>query len=341
MTPKPKARIYLFHGNDSQASLTELRRWQQVFRDKYGEVTQVVIQADELSADQAKEELGRAIGTRTLFREPLFLVVKRLSSLAPAAQKNLLTLVGEQVPHLDDTVTLVIWEDGQLPATQPIVKWAEEHQLKSQVTVKLFSIVSDQELLKTVLKELQISLDRPTIPFLLDFLRDVERKQRIAGKVRSQEVLKRDYRHWELAQLLSEASLLQPEGLVKLETLQRVVATVTAVSPFEIVNAFGRSEWHKVRQLEAGWTGDEGAYFGLWSLLRNFWRPRAERGDEFAQYIMQRLAEVEIISKNVTVSQAWLFALLVERCANWQKLDNQPLIDPRRIWLSHVQRVGV
>ncbi|HSI20114.1 MAG TPA: hypothetical protein VLA04_00105 [Verrucomicrobiae bacterium] len=337
-----KPRLYLFYGNDNRRSQREMQRWVGVFLQKYGETTQYILHADELPHEELLKQLRQALETQSLFASPQLVVVKRLTSGATAARvKEVVSILSRQLSTLSDTVTVVFWEDRHLPPSNALLTWFAEHEEKKQAEVKVFTAGSDRSLVQQALREAGVEAQPEAVRWLERHLMQVERQQRIEGKIRTGDSVLHDHRTWVVQQVVDSAVLLMQGNILSLPDIERAAGMVLdSVSPFEIINAVQAGKWMEARRLARRWEkDDEGAYFGLVALLRNHFKrevggPRAH----FAHYALELLAEIEIMSKNVTLRQAWLLELFCARCSTFNGA-HKPLIAPRRLWLSHIQRV--
>lgn len=333
-----KPRLYLFHGNDSRASGAELRRWVAVFLQKYGNATQYILHADEMPFDELAQRLSQALQTQSLFPEPRFIVVKRLTNAhTPARVKEALQIVGSQLAGLTDGVTLVVWEDRLVPANHSLITWFNEHALKKQAEVKAYRVGTGRNLVDGLKADTSRQIDPLALSWLEQHARRLEREQRIQGKLRAGDEIASDWRVWILENILETASLLSSDRIIKKEHVEKAAGVVTeSVSPFEVINAVQANDWARARRLLVNWDQtDEGSYFGLTALLRNHFR---RQSGELSKYALELLAEIEIISKNVGLKQAWLLDLLLLRCQMFSG-EHASLVNARRLWLSHVQRV--
>lgn len=333
-----KPRLYLFHGNDSRTSGNELRRWLQAFATKYCTTTQYVLHADELEYELLHQQLQQALQTQSLFSEPRFILVKRLSSSHPAAKvKQALQMVGGELKALDDQVTVVFWEERLIPTNHGLHSWFADHAERKQAEIKSYRVASGRALVNTLQDGFEGQIDQAALEWLDNHARRLERSQRIEAKLRAGDEIASDWRIWVLQNLLHSATLLADDGAVTVAQLEQAAGVVVEpVSPFEVVNAVEAGEWQRARKLIRGWDqGDEGAYFGLVALFR---RALQRNGNDRSQQALKLLAEIEVISKNVTLRQAWLIDLFLSRCQQYRG-SYEPLMAPRRLWLSHVQRV--
>jgi DNA polymerase III delta subunit len=331
----PKPRLYLFHGNDSHASRADLKRWLQAFVTKYGETTQYILHADEYSLEELQQKLSQALATVSLFPEPKFIVVKRLTTTHTAARvKDVLKLVGSHLPALTDHVTLVFWEDKLVSTTHGMMIWFTEHVNASRAEVKAYKVVPGRSFVTSLLKEANVTFTDDARYWLDQHIVRLEREQRIESKIRSTEELVSDRRAWVMRSLIETAKLLAGDAPIDQVHLEQAAGVVQdPVSPFEIVNALQAGKWEQARRLAKRWEQtDEGAYFGLIALLRNHFKKMQ------AAYPLELLAEIEIMSKNVSARQAWLLDIFFTRC-QFSATERKPLISPKRLWLSHVQRV--
>jgi hypothetical protein len=334
-----KARLYLFHGNDSRASSAELKRWLDLFIAKYGNATQYVLQADELSFEEIIQRFQQALETQSLFPEPRFVVVKRLSNTLQAARlREVMKVLGSKLGSLDDQVTVAFWEDKLLPTTHVMHAWFLEHTDKKQAEVKTHRVAQGRALVDGIVAKGKGEFTPGAQQWLEKHARRLEREQRITVKLRTGDEIASDWRVWVLANVVDSATLLAGSEPVTEEHLEKAAGVAhEAISPFEIVNAVQDGNWKQARKLVREWDqGDEGAYFGLVALLRNAFKRSGNQAR--ASYALQLLGEIEILSKNVTVKQSWLLELFLTRCELFKR-DEVALIDPRRAWLSHVQRV--
>lgn len=336
-----KPRIYLFHGNDSLASRQDLTRWSNVFVEKYGEHTRHHLYADEMSAEELTTSLVRTIESQGLFPEPTFVLVARVSSYTAARIREVTAALSHLLPILDDTLTLVIWEDQHLDARHPLRLWFEERQEKGIASIKDFKTPHDAALVKSLAT--QVSIDAAAERWLVQYLRVLEKEQRIEQKLHATDTIVRDRRSRQVQSLVELASLLSPDGaVITTNSLDAAVGVFSnPVSIFEIANAIRDAQWTRARTLLDAWGEDDGAYFGLYTILRNQFR-RETTGSQAkrAVYALRLLAEIEVIVKNVSLEHIAIMDLFISRLALMASEGERPLLSEKRLWLSHTQRVS-
>jgi hypothetical protein len=334
-----KPKIFLFHGNDTRASLAELGRWRGAFAQKYDGAGVAVIEADEGDSAAVRGQISSSLTTHSLFAEPRFTVVRRANSLKPAAQKELVTTLSSALPGMVEGSVLVVWEDALLKDSSSLLKWAKE-----RAEVKEFAVPDARVLVERAIKELGRSITPEARAWLIQWCKQQEKVQRVESRLKATERIAADRRVWELPSLLESAALMvaetRPVEVPQLE--QALTLNELPVSPFEIVNAVQAGGWEKAGELAKQFGArDEKGYYGLATLLRmHFERELQGRGKDMAWYGLQLLAEIELASKNVGVQPGWLFDLLFRRCAEYPLHGSRPLLSPRRLWLSHVQRLS-
>jgi hypothetical protein len=336
-----KPRLYLFHGNDSRASSQELRRWVGAFLKKYGNATQQTFFADELSFEELIASIQQSLETQSLFPEPRFVVVRRLSSHSIDRVRKVLVLLGKQLQGLGEHITLVFWEDKMLPQSHALHTWFKEHEIAEKAEVKGYQVKGSRSLVDGIIERHNVRMDPDVAHWLDMYARRLEKEQRLAGKLRPNDDIPSDWRVWILDNLYIVATLLAGDEALKVQHLETASSVSSEpVSPFEIINAVQAYDWKRARKLARLWDqGDESAYFGFMALLRNYFRRPANNAQaELHEYALEMLGEIELISKNVTVRQAWLLELLFLRCSQFNGIHT-PLLSARRLWLSHVQRV--
>jgi len=339
----PKApQFYLFHGADTRSSLESLHRWEKVFLEKYGMATKCVVDADELSVDAVKREIAGRTQSISLFPEPLLIIIKRLSVHEKTKAQATVTrgILTEAADKIGADVTVLLWEDKLLAAASGILQWFNEQVEVKRAKVSGFDVPSIQSLGGVAQKYVAAagkSLDPEAASWLQAQYRQREKAARLAEKLRSTEVLTRDDRAWWVFHVLDQAVLLTQGSVIERELLQKCAEQVDSVSVFEIINALREERWKEVRVLYVAWARgqEEGAYFGFWSLLRIHFRKLQEdrRQEQFAQYGLQLLAELEVISKNSQVPNEILTELFFQRLSQYTG-DPLPIVAPRRLWLS-------
>jgi DNA polymerase III delta subunit len=333
-----KPRLYLFHGSDTQQSRGELVRWLTAFGKKYGTATQYRIEAGGVSYDEVVQRLVQALQTDSLFAEPKLLVLEYFSaSFKPAQLREMLTFLSAGVHRLDEAITIVWWDDRRLAENNPVRVWFAEHTAQGTAEIKEFQVQTVRQQLKRLLAQDVVTPEAGR--WLEEYSARSEREQRMNAKLRANEAMVQDMRGWELNQLIEQARLLTPEGAsLDVPALEQVALLHNeVVSPFTVVNAVARHDWEAartaLRQLNAE---DSNIYFVLLQALVRHARALAH-GEERSR-LLGWLAEIELVSKNLTLPLSWLFELLFLRA----QLDERGggLLDPRRVWLTHVQRVG-
>jgi hypothetical protein len=334
-----KTRVYLFHGNDTRASLAEVSRWRRAFVAKYDGAGAVVIDSDEAEVRSILGRLQESLTTHNLFAEPRFTVLRRSASLTPAQQKELVAFLSTTMKGLVEGSVLVIWEDRLLKEAAPLLKWAQD-----KAEIKEYQVVDARHFVDRTVKTGRYLLTPDAQRWAVNWCRNVEKAQRVEGRLKATERIAADRRSWELPTLFDMAALLIPETRpIDVKDLEQALTTAEQpVSPFEIINATQAEAWSKAIQLSQHFgEGDERAYYGLAALLRmHFSRELNGRHPDLAQYALQLLAEIELVSKNVAVHLPWLFDVFFQRCAQHKAHGSQPLLSPRRLWLSHVQRMS-
>jgi hypothetical protein len=339
-----KPRLYLFHGNDERTSLNDVRRWLEAFATKYGNSTRYTLEADELGFDELRATLHQVLTTQNLFAEPRFILVRRLLKAGtPTKIRELLSVIGAALPALGPDITVVVWEDQGVPASHVLSTWFADQVAQGRAEVKQATLQAGKRLLDAAAAAADVELSPEAMRWLDGYLRNAERLQRIEAKLRTPDVIASDRRGWELFTLVEAAALLSPNKVIDVPALSQAAGILeTAVSPFEIVNALETGDWQEALQRAHRWEReDEGAYFGLMALLRMHFKKRLHGSGEIqARAALTWLAEIEMMSKNVPLRQAWLLDLLILRCRYFGQLGVGALVAPRRLWLSHIQRSG-
>jgi DNA polymerase III delta subunit len=344
----PRERIFLFHGSDSLASSRAVSRWVQLFAKKHGTDLLHTVHADEMDALSFATKIRDLTLSQGLFAETSLVLIKRPTSKEKGSGGDYSTalreLLGKGIP---ETMTVVIWEELELPETHSLVKWFVALSLKQQAGIKLHRLAPMGKLMaqvKTELAEANLGLSKEAEQLLASKLTVLEKSQRLTKQLKAQEVLKQDERSWWLHHVLESLILSAPEGKVIGPGL---VAEVTEnlgepVGIFEVSNAITSRNLAKARSLLAIWEvdgTDDANYFRLFHLLRR----DAKRGltySGYATYMLQLLAQVELLVKNGFLSPHVATDMLCIRLQHATADSQPPIIDERVLWLGTLQRSG-
>lgn len=337
-------RVYLFHGTDSRASSLALQRWEAVFREKYGETTRYVLQADELSPEQLGKSLEEVLDGTSLFPEPKLLIVKRATAgekgkVAPYS-KILIQFFDSRVKKLTSEVTIAFWEEKQLAETNLFYQWFVQQGENKLAKITLYSVPHWREVGQVAQKylgNLGFTLSADAQRWLVQRYQEQEKQARLAKRLKSTDLLLEDERSWWLYQLL-DSSLLRAhtQQLEQKDLEEGAMNLVDGVSVFEIVNVITSNNWKQARQLLRLWEDgvtDDSSYFGLYALLRMHYGRRNQ------EYEMTLMAEIEIIVKNYTLPHAWILDLLISRLeAHSSTKSTESLLPARTLWLAQLHR---
>ncbi len=300
-----KERIFLFHGNDSHGSGLAVRRWERLFRQKYGDATCYRIEADELDAVQLSRQLGMALAAQSLFPQPTLCLVRR-----PTRQETgrggghtqaLLKALTEVVSRADDSVTFAIWEEKSLTEKHPLVTWFSDHAGRRQAAVKDHAVANFRQFgpaAAAYLQEHGYRLESAAARWLEEGAKRQEKEQRLVKRLKANDPLREDARSWWLHNILDTAMLLAPHDRIEVAVLEQCEELAeTPVGVFEIMNAIEREQW---------------------SLARS-------------------LADVELISKNGLLPHAWIVDQLITSLASFGR-ESRPICAPRTLWLATALR---
>jgi len=337
---KTPPRLYLFHGNDSRASSQALQRWEERFMSKYGTTSKHTVHADEQSSDQVVRALSEIIRGTNLFSDPVFIILKRVSTQdkgsSTAFSKTVVKALKEVMPFIDESVTLVIWEETALREKHPLYEWFTDLVAQKRAVINEYQVPQVGEMVPMVRAFLEIEgvqLERQAEQWLVEQYRLLEKQARLCKRLRATEQLSVDERSWWLYQLLEYALLHNTGKTITVADLEAGHAALgQSVGVFEIVNAISAGQYARARSLLKTWEqmdNDESAYFGLYALLRLQFRK------DHNTHGLRLLAQIEVIVKNFSLAPAWLVDALLLRL---EAGDNGALIAPRKLWLAQLQR---
>ncbi len=344
----PRERIFLFHGSDSLASSRAVSRWVNLFSKKHGTEMLHRIHADETDAQTFAERLRNVTQAQGLFGETSLVLVKRPTSREKGSGGDYSSALREVLERgVPETMTLVVWEELELPDTHSLMKWFVTASLKQEAVVKLHRLPQTSKILAVVgeeLGEVGLRLSREAEQLLVRKLATLEKTQRLDKQLKAQDVLKQDERSWWLHHVVESLILSSREGqVVSAEMLEEVTENFEdPVGVFEICNAITSRNISKARKLLAAWEsqdGDDSNYFRLFHLLRR----DAKRGlahSGYSRYMLTLLAEVELLVKNGFVSLPLVADLLCIRLQHASAGNQPPIIDERALWLATLQRSG-
>jgi hypothetical protein len=337
-------RVYLFHGTDSRASSLALRRWESLFREKYGETTRYLISVDELNPDQLARSLGEVVDGVSLFPEPKLIIIKRVTNnekgkVTPFS-KVLTAFLDSRIKKMGGEITLAIWEEKQLVENSILLTWFTKHVESKLASATLYSVPHWREVRTVAQKYLaahEFTLSNEGERWLVARYQEQEKHARLAKRLKSTDLLLEDERSWWLYQLLDSAMLRATTSQVRQADLEAgATDLVEGVSVFEIVNAITTDGWKQARRLLRLWESaltDDSNYFGLYALLRMHFGRRNQA------YEMLLMAELEVIVKNYTLPHAWLVDLLVSRLEERAKTKKEEsLLPARTLWLAQLHR---
>jgi len=343
-------RIAVFYGTDSQMSLAEVGRWASVFQKKYGQTTRYIFAAEELGAEKLLKELDQTFAGQTLFAEPKLIIVKRLCSLDPKKGKGVAPIIAWLQAHLaqfDETVTMVFWEDRDLPADHAFLTAAKELEQSGLARLKRYQVPEAREVVSYVKRYVEaadLSIEPEALRWLQDQYRFLDRQVRLQRRLRATDQRQEDERGWWLANLLEGALVRAEDGVVRVTDLEAGhQALAQPVGVFEISEALGKFAWVEASRLLERFIAqnpDDSEYFGLYAALGwQVQRGQTRLSTEQRAYVMKLLAEIEVLSKTTTLEHAWLLELFLVRVYDQVKTGSwQSLLDWRKAWLAGLSR---
>lgn len=342
-----KPRLYLFYGGDSKASGLAICRWREIFEKKFGLYTRYILEADELSEPQFKQDLSTCLQGQELFSGAKLVVVKRLTSQERGSSypftKILLQIISENLTLLDESVTLAVWEEKGLPGSHPLLEkflaWENAGMAKCQYFPT--PLVSNlKKLAENYLQVLGCRLDPPALAWIVEHFNLMEKSLRLQRRLKASDPILEDERSWWLYQVLESGYLHSDKALLRKEDLLAGVDPgPKPVGVFEISQAVARKDWAAARRLlrmHEDNSGDEGSFSNLLAALR--WQVKRSPGrlnPKEQEVARQLLLEVELIAKNYNLSWSWLWDIFLDRLEN---ASAGYILDPRKLWLAHVSR---
>lgn len=327
---------HLFYGSDSRKSLQELMRWTALYEAKHGSAAKYVIDGNEADLQQTRQKMQQYLQGASLFAEPQLVIIKRLSlprKLVAAQTKALEQLVGD-LEHIPEGMTILIWEEYDLPPTHPILRGFEHFQATATGKGHRFTIPDERSLgaaVQTVLSPYGLELS-------VDALHWLKEQYRILGLLqipgRGKPAMAEE-RGWWLANLLEGAALRAQTSQIDLTALRAEQNEQLApASPFAFTKAVAAGDFNEAHR-QAGLfmqVADESAYFGLWGALQ--WQldqPGVRLPCAVLVHAKRLLGEIEINAKRGELLPAWLLHQYLVRLAT---SSNRSLIEPRILWLS-------
>jgi|GEM_PF-4470927 len=335
-----KARIFLFHGNDALMSRRSLQRWEKAFVEKHADLSHHRLYFDKGSYEDLQEALGQIITEQSLFPTPSLYVVYRPTGQEKGKRGSyseaLLKIASQLVKQERDDVTLLIWEEKNLPADHVITKWFQEHEEQGTAKHYDFMVPQNRELMREAAAYLEgegYSLESAASRLLENYLQEMEKEQRSSARIRSNEVMPVDMRRSWAWNVLESALLAATGSVITLADIQRCAEPIQAnATPFEVANAIEKQQWQRARFLLSTWDeeSDMGPYFVLLGVLRQ--RYRTHLPHTTAQYALDLLAEMEVLTKNGISKMAWLLDMFTFRME--ESVHAESLLDPRIVWLA-------
>jgi len=335
-----KARIFLFHGNDAIMSRRSLQRWERAFIEKHDDVSHHRISFYTGSLEVLQQAMEQIITEQSLFVNPALYVIYR-----PTAQEKgkrgvyseiLLKVASQLLKQGRDDITLLIWEEKNLATDHIMTKWFQEHDLQGTAKQYEFTVPQHAELLHeaaTYIEAEGYTLDTAAIRLLQSYLTQMDKEQRSVARLRSGDILAIDMRRSWLWNVLDSALLAAQGKVITVQDIEHCTDPIQAdATPFEVANAVEKQQWQRVRFLMSTWNeeNDMGPYFVLLGVLRQRYRTHLPHSS--AQYALDLLAEMEVLTKNGMSKMAWLFDVFTFRMEEAQQTE--PLLDPRMVWLS-------
>lgn len=347
-----KARIYLFYGSDNRASRLAVRRWQDLFAEKYGQISSHIIEADELTPAQFSSQLEPILTGQNLFKQPQLIIIKRLTENEKGASRPFsqpfLAFIEKRKDLLHELVTIVLWIPTSLSATHPLLVQFQKWQNEGIGQIQSFSVPEGNQVIRQAQKYLGengIDLDEEASKWLQEQYQRIASHIRLRRRMKSQEELLDDERVWWLYQLLDGASLRARQGVITVDNLRAGhLGLFQPVSPFEIASSLLAGKWEQTRTLLREWEKaevDESTYFGLYAVVGWQLKQNEKKVSPAARaHVRQLLAEVEIMAKNFVISLAWLTDLLINRLQEAAALGKRRrIVSSRKLWLAHMSRV--
>ena len=342
------ARVFLFSGPDSYASLAAVRRWEALFRAKHGDASRYVLEADELGPDRLAAESERLLAGDTLFSTSKFILIRRAASADPGpgfrTAKALLDVLEKSRSRIDGQVTIVLWEPVGLATNHPVSSrfaawgatgWAEARSFAVPTSRTVVRVAQDY------LREAGTRMDAQAVEWLRAHYLNQEQEARIRQRLKPGQELLQDNRTWWLYGVL-EGALLRAEhdevGLADLSAGSEGLAVLPG--PFALADAVERQNWPEAwRQasLLAASGPSDGDYFSLYAALA--WQARRAAGPLAVRshHAKRLLGEIELLAKNVDLPHAWLVDMFLLRLAAAES-DPRPIIDPKRLWTALASR---
>lgn len=258
-----KERIFLFHGNDSRSSSLATKQWERVFLDKYGMANRYRIEADELDPIQFSQRISEAMGSRSLFgNEPTLCLVRRpcfadkgtkMGKHGDILQAALSALISQS----DSSITIAVWEDRQLPDAHPLMRWFQKTSENKKAVIKAYTVPHSGGVRKAIsdyCTQNGHDVHPDAMAWLVARYQDLEREQRVLGKLKAVQTLDRDWRAWWLYQVLDVAMLAVSGTTITVAACEQAADWEGgAVSVFEIVNAVSNRQWAKARSFLRRW----------------------------------------------------------------------------------------
>jgi hypothetical protein len=339
-------RVYLFHGSDSLASSNAVRQWEVAFKQKHGELLLHRLHADELDPREFLERLQNLTQAQGLFSESTLVIVKRATKREKGSSGEYTNALKQVLSKkLPDYLTVVVWEETLLSDSHALLKWFKEQVEASRAVVKTFVFSSLPVIMRVVeakLQEAGLSLEKEAHQSIHQQLQALEKKQRLAKQLKTQDVLAQDERGWWIAQL-TERLILTSSGRVNQQTLLEVMETmVKPVSLFEVVNAITSRQYKRARELLSLWERDDeedAQYFRLIHLLRREAK-RSVGSSLYSRYLLKLLAEFEILAKNGFLTPQVGIDLVCIKLATASKDQLSPIIAERKLWLASLRTSG-
>ena len=345
---KTSPRIYLFHGSDSLGSFSHLGKWIDLFLKKHPEGRVGTIEFSEVELNDLVVKISEHIEVNTLFPAPKLLVIKRFCSRDKGRvltySKKLVELLETFLPSLDEDTTILLWEERNIPANHHFMKYLLNLEAQEKAVIKHFLLPDRARVWRYAqdyLSENGCRFAPECRAWFMEQYFNLEQKQRQEAGLRYNEELVIDLRSWWLRQMLDGSIIYARNPEISLKELQDLSIEISPqVQIFDMIREIEQKRWDKARlaYLKISEDSQESDYFGYFGALRWFYNNqlKSRRIDqEFAEYGLRLMGEIELFSKNSLIPKEFLIDQLIGCLEEYELTGKErSLVDLRKVWLT-------
>jgi hypothetical protein len=330
------AQFYLYHGNDPILVQRVASEWERRYTKKFPDVPVVTIDGREMNGEALVREVKNRAGSQSLFGEQVLI---RVTAVSATEQGKRVTTSKEIVSWLRTALGtfdgMILFTEYQLFDTaHPLRQYLEEIAKEGKAKVQQFDAPDDASIIRDEIAALEVRLrfSPAAKREMLVGMRNFDQEQRQEVRANSSAVLYYDARRSVAASVLKSLAAMS-DGDVSPEVVKELWSTYGVISPFVVLRQIERPD-RTSGEVVQNWLrmSDDSDIFGLYELIR---RTAVRMVSPRKEYLLQLMAEVEIIVKNGLLAHEIILPLLIERLLQFDQTGKQEsLAAYRSLWLG-------